>query len=74
MTRKSRDRNAGATTPLATAVLIAHVAANTTSIRLGAGGVMLPNHAPLIVAEQFGNHGESGPGLASRQFRKCLSG
>ena len=38
----------------ATAVLIAHVAAHTTSIRLGAGGIMLPNHAPLTIAEQFG--------------------
>lgn len=36
------------------AVLIAHVAAQTKTIRLGAGGVMLPNHAPLTVAEQFG--------------------
>jgi luciferase family oxidoreductase group 1 len=38
----------------ATAVLIAHVAAHTRSIRLGAGGIMLPNHSPLVVAEQFG--------------------
>ena len=38
----------------ATAVLIAHIAANTQRIRLGAGGVMLPNHAPLVIAEQFG--------------------
>jgi luciferase family oxidoreductase group 1 len=38
----------------ATAVLIAHVAAHTETIRLGAGGVMLPNHSPLVVAEQFG--------------------
>jgi luciferase family oxidoreductase group 1 len=38
----------------ATAVLIAHVAANTERIRLGAGGIMLPNHAPLTIAEQFG--------------------
>jgi len=38
----------------ATAVLIAHIAANTRRIRLGAGGVMLPNHAPLVIAEQFG--------------------
>jgi luciferase family oxidoreductase group 1 len=38
----------------ATSVLIAHVAAHTSSIRLGAGGVMLPNHAPLTIAEQFG--------------------
>ncbi|GAA3071015.1 hypothetical protein GCM10017600_56600 [Streptosporangium carneum] len=36
------------------AVLIAHLAAATRTIRLGSGGVMLPNHAPLIVAEQFG--------------------
>jgi luciferase family oxidoreductase group 1 len=38
----------------ATSVLIAHVGARTDSIRLGAGGVMLPNHSPLTVAEQFG--------------------
>jgi luciferase family oxidoreductase group 1 len=38
----------------ATSVLIAHVAANTRTIRLGAGGVMLPNHSPLTIAEQFG--------------------
>jgi luciferase family oxidoreductase group 1 len=38
----------------ATAVLIAHVAAHTEAIRLGAGGVMLPNHSPLVIAEQFG--------------------
>ena len=38
----------------ATAVVIGHVAAATTTIRVGAGGIMLPNHAPLIIAEQFG--------------------
>ena len=38
----------------ATSVLIAHVAANTQTIRLGSGGVMLPNHSPLTIAEQFG--------------------
>jgi luciferase family oxidoreductase group 1 len=38
----------------APAVLIAHLAAATRSIRVGSGGVMLPNHAPLVVAEQFG--------------------
>jgi luciferase family oxidoreductase group 1 len=38
----------------ATSVLIAHVGAQTRAIRLGAGGVMLPNHAPLTIAEQFG--------------------
>src|SRR3954454_17847842 len=36
----------------ATSVLIAHVVAKTSSIRLGAGGVMLPNHSPLVIAEQ----------------------
>ncbi len=38
----------------APAVLIAHLAAHTSTIRLGSGGVMLPNHSPLVVAEQFG--------------------
>lgn len=38
----------------ATAVVIGHVAAATKTIRVGAGGIMLPNHAPLIIAEQFG--------------------
>ena len=38
----------------ATSVLIAHIAAHTSTIRVGAGGVMLPNHAPLTIAEQFG--------------------
>jgi luciferase family oxidoreductase group 1 len=38
----------------ATAVVIAHVAAATRSIRVGSGGIMLPNHAPLVIAEQFG--------------------
>src|SRR6202008_669012 len=46
----------------ATAVLIAHVAAHTTTIRLGAGGVMLPNHSPLVIAEQFGTLSELHPG------------
>jgi luciferase family oxidoreductase group 1 len=38
----------------ATAVVIGHVAAGTKTIRVGAGGIMLPNHAPLLIAEQFG--------------------
>ena len=38
----------------ATAVLIGHVAGHTTTLRVGSGGIMLPNHAPLIIAEQFG--------------------
>jgi luciferase family oxidoreductase group 1 len=38
----------------ATAVLIGHVASGTSTIRVGAGGIMLPNHSPLVIAEQFG--------------------
>ena len=38
----------------ATSVLIGHVAGQTSTIRVGSGGVMLPNHAPLVIAEQFG--------------------
>src|SRR5947209_3988468 len=38
----------------ATALVVGHVAAGTRTIRVGSGGVMLPNHAPLIIAEQFG--------------------
>ena len=38
----------------ATSVVIGHVAGHTTSIRVGAGGIMLPNHSPLVIAEQFG--------------------
>src|SRR5580658_625601 len=46
----------------ATPVLIAHVASATKTIRVGSGGVMLPNHAPLVVAEQFGTLQELYPG------------
>lgn len=46
----------------ATAVLIAHVAAGTKSIRVGSGGIMLPNHAPLVIAEQFGTLATLFPG------------
>ena len=46
----------------ATAVALAHVAAATASIRVGAGGVMLPNHAPLVIAEQFGTLAALHPG------------
>src|ERR1019366_4416833 len=38
----------------AAAALLSHIAAGTRSIRVGAGGIMLPNHAPIIIAEQFG--------------------
>ncbi|GAA2188996.1 MULTISPECIES: LLM class flavin-dependent oxidoreductase [Leucobacter] len=46
----------------ATSVLIAHIASQTASIGLGAGGVMLPNHSPLVIAEQFGTLAELHPG------------
>ena len=46
----------------ATAVVIGHVAAGTTTIRVGAGGIMLPNHAPLVIAEQFGTLASLFPG------------
>src|SRR6202050_1564186 len=46
----------------ATSVLIAYVGAHTQTIRLGAGGVMLPNHAPLVIAEQFGTLAALYPG------------
>jgi luciferase family oxidoreductase group 1 len=46
----------------ATAVLIGHVAGGTETIRVGSGGVMLPNHAPLVVAEQFGTLASLYPG------------
>src|SRR6476469_2645876 len=46
----------------ATSVVIAHVAAGTSTIRVGAGGVMLPNHAPLLIAEQFGTLESLHPG------------
>jgi luciferase family oxidoreductase group 1 len=46
----------------ATAVVIAHVAAGTREIRVGSGGIMLPNHAPLTIAEQFGTLAALHPG------------
>lgn len=46
----------------ATAVVIAHIAAGTETILVGAGGIMLPNHAPLVVAEQFGTLARLFPG------------
>ena len=46
----------------ATAVLVGHIAAGTTTIRVGSGGVMLPNHAPLVIAEQFGTLATLFPG------------
>jgi luciferase family oxidoreductase group 1 len=46
----------------ATAVLVGHIAGGTKTIRVGSGGVMLPNHAPLVVAEQFGTLATLYPG------------
>ena len=71
----------------ATAVVLAHVAVATSTIRIGAGGIMLPNHAPLMVAEQFGTLAALHPGridlglgrapgsdqIAARAMRRNLS-
>ncbi len=46
----------------ATSVVIGHVAGGTTTIRIGAGGIMLPNHSPLLIAEQFGTLATLYPG------------
>jgi luciferase family oxidoreductase group 1 len=72
----------------ATAVVIGHVAGGTSTIRVGAGGIMLPNHAPLVVAEQFGTLESLFPGridlglgrapgtdpLTARALRRNLAG
>jgi luciferase family oxidoreductase group 1 len=72
----------------ATAVALAHAATATRSIRIGAGGIMLPNHAPLMVAEQFGTLAALHPGridlglgrapgtdqIAARAMRRNLAG
>ena len=50
----AEHHNMPAVASAATAVVIAHVAAGTSTIRVGAGGIMLPNHSPLVIAEQFG--------------------
>src|SRR5260370_8374389 len=72
----------------ATAVVISHIAAGTSGIRVGAGGIMLPNHAPLVIAEQFGTLDSLFPGridlglgrapgtdaITSRALRRNLDG
>jgi luciferase family oxidoreductase group 1 len=72
----------------ATAVALAHVAQATSTIRVGAGGIMLPNHAPLVIAEQFGTLAALHPGridlglgrapgtdgLTARALRRTLTG
>ena len=58
----AEHHNAAGIASAATAVVIAHVAAGTETIRVGAGGIMLPNHSPLVIAEQFGTLAELHPG------------
>ena len=72
----------------ATSVVLAHIAAGTRTIRVGSGGVMLPNHAPLVIAEQFGTLAALHPGridlgigrapgtdqLTARALRRTLAG
>lgn len=58
----AEHHNMSAIASSATSVLIAHIAAHTSTIRLGAGGIMLPNHSPLVIAEQFGTLAELHPG------------
>ena len=58
----AEHHNSAGIASAATAVVIAHVAAGTSTIRVGAGGIMLPNHAPLMVAEQFGTLAALHPG------------
>src|SRR5882757_979946 len=72
----------------ATAVVIGHVAGGTNTIRVGSGGIMLPNHSPLVIAEQFGTLAALYPGridlglgrapgtdqLTARALRRNLAG
>jgi luciferase family oxidoreductase group 1 len=58
----AEHHNAPSIASSATSVLIGHVAGKTSTIRLGAGGVMLPNHPPLVIAEQFGTLATLYPG------------
>lgn len=57
----SEHHNMGSIASSAPAVLMAHIASQTRRIRLGSGGVMLPNHSPLVIAEQFGTLAELHP-------------
>ncbi len=58
----AEHHNAGHVGSNATSVLIGYIAENTQSIRVGSGGIMLPNHSPLIIAEQFGTLAHLYPG------------
>ncbi|WP_437726629.1 LLM class flavin-dependent oxidoreductase [Sorangium sp. So ce861] len=84
----AEHHNMGGVASAATAVVIAHVAGGTRAIRVGAGGIMLPNHAPLVIAEQFGTLASLFPGridlglgrapgtdpVTARALRRNLSG
>lgn len=58
----AEHHNMPTVTTAATALVIAHIAAGTRTIRVGAGGIMLPNHAPYVIAEQFGTLATLFPG------------
>jgi luciferase family oxidoreductase group 1 len=58
----AEHHNMGSIASSATSVLISHIGAQTRTIRLGSGGIMLPNHAPLVIAEQFGTLAALYPG------------
>ncbi len=58
----AEHHNMASVTTSATSVVIAHVAAGTSTIRVGSGGIMLPNHAPYVIAEQFGTLATLFPG------------
>ena len=55
----------------ATSIVVAHIAAGTQRIRVGAGGIMLPNHAPIIIAEQFGTLAQLFPGRIDLGFGRA---
>ncbi len=58
----AEHHNMVSVTTAATSLVVAHIAAGTTTIRVGAGGIMLPNHAPYVIAEQFGTLATLFPG------------
>src|SRR5688572_23542051 len=84
----AEHHNMPAVTTSATSLVIAHIAAGTETIRVGAGGIMLPNHAPYVIAEQFGTLATLFPGridlglgrapgtdqATSRALRRTLDG
>jgi luciferase family oxidoreductase group 1 len=58
----AEHHNMPTVTTAATSLVIQHIAAGTSTIRVGAGGIMLPNHAPYVIAEQFGTLATLFPG------------